>query len=169
MGDRTPDTKLNEKRRVFLMQASAAAVVGVVAPACGDGGMMTGDGGTAETGTTGSFHDSGLTVAAVAVDAVVAPTSGAYFVGRDANGIYAFTNVCTHQACNVELRSGGTIECPCHSSSYSKTGDVVVGAVSGQRNLNHLAVMLMGTGDTAQILVNPSSVVSDRATRVAVG
>ena len=38
----------------------------------------------------------------------------------------AFTAVCTHLGCLVNSVSGGTINCPCHGSTFSITNGSVV-------------------------------------------
>ena len=39
----------------------------------------------------------------------------------------AFTSICTHQQCDVNDFSGGTINCPCHGSQFDTSGQVVRG------------------------------------------
>jgi nitrite reductase/ring-hydroxylating ferredoxin subunit len=52
-------------------------------------------------------------------------------VARSGGALYAFSDICTHRACN--LANGGeidgtTIECECHGSMFDMaTGDVVEG------------------------------------------
>jgi nitrite reductase/ring-hydroxylating ferredoxin subunit len=52
-------------------------------------------------------------------------------VARSEGALYAFSDICTHRACN--LANGGeidgtTIECECHGSMFDMaTGDVVEG------------------------------------------
>jgi nitrite reductase/ring-hydroxylating ferredoxin subunit len=52
-------------------------------------------------------------------------------VARSGGALYAFSDICTHRACN--LANGGeidgtTIECECHGSMFEMaTGDVVEG------------------------------------------
>lgn len=49
---------------------------------------------------------------------VTQPTAGAF---------KAFSATCTHQGCLVETVEGGTINCPCHGSSFA----IADGAVAG--------------------------------------
>jgi Rieske Fe-S protein len=68
------------------------------------------------------------------------------FVVRDAQGIYALTDVCTHQFCPVAYRSGSrTFYCSCHGSTYDANGDVTVGPASTP--LVHYAVCIEHNGD----------------------
>jgi len=56
-------------------------------------------------------------------------------VFRDKQGyFYALSTVCTHLGCNVEWKetgvpghSEGVITCPCHGTTFNKTGDVIDG------------------------------------------
>jgi Rieske Fe-S protein len=53
-------------------------------------------------------------------------------IGRDANGLYALTAICTHQGCNMDGNPMGTVSangitCNCHGSRFSTTGAVVGG------------------------------------------
>jgi Rieske Fe-S protein len=47
-------------------------------------------------------------------------------LGRDANGLYAMSSLCTHEFCNLDqfgtiLASG--IQCDCHGSVYDSNGN----------------------------------------------
>jgi Rieske Fe-S protein len=67
----------------------------------------------------------------VAVDRV--PVGGGVVLGNDkivvtrpaADDVRAFSAVCTHQGCTVAAVADGTIDCPCHGSSF----DAATGAV----------------------------------------
>jgi cytochrome b6-f complex iron-sulfur subunit len=51
-------------------------------------------------------------------------------LGRDAGGLYAMSNVCTHEGClmNVVGNSGAeSLYCNCHGSAFSATGAVTHG------------------------------------------
>jgi cytochrome b6-f complex iron-sulfur subunit len=39
----------------------------------------------------------------------------------------AFTSICTHEQCDVNSFSNGTINCPCHGSQYNTSGQPVAG------------------------------------------
>lgn len=45
---------------------------------------------------------------------------------RDAEGVYAITNVCTHLGCIVKPTTEG-FECPCHGSRFAPDGSVTKG------------------------------------------
>lgn len=159
--------KVNEKRRLFLLQATAAAGVAACGPS---GSMMTGDG-----GSMGGFRPSGFTVGDLAVGEVKGNDLLPFFVARDAGGIYAYSNVCTHQQCPLNLPNAmGISDCSCrHGSTFDSVGTLVTRATSGaavanQTNLPHYAVQLDGSGATARILVNIDSTLSGNATRAAV-
>lgn len=128
-------------------------------------------GGDASTGgdssTGGTFSNSGLTVADVAVGAA-REGRGPYIVARDAGGIFAYSNVCTHGGCTIPTPSSGTSECPCHLSTYDATGTLLRGQSGSQPSLPHHPVRLEGSGATAQIMVNAGATLSDRNSRVAV-
>ncbi len=47
-----------------------------------------------------------------------------------AGNFAAFSTVCTHQGCNVNTISGGTINCPCHGSKFTLDGSVAKGPAS---------------------------------------
>lgn len=50
------------------------------------------------------------------------------FIVNTGNDRYrAFTSICTHQQCDVNDFSGGTINCPCHGSQFDTSGQVVRG------------------------------------------
>jgi Rieske Fe-S protein len=67
----------------------------------------------------------------VAVDQV--PVGGGVVLGKEkvvvtrpaADVVRAFSAVCTHQGCTVDAVADGTIDCPCHGSSF----DAATGAV----------------------------------------
>jgi cytochrome b6-f complex iron-sulfur subunit len=63
-------------------------------------------------------------------------TNSGVLIGRDADGLYALTAICTHQACDMSsvdsqgpfgMLSGKDIICLCHGSEFGPTGAVVLG------------------------------------------
>lgn len=48
------------------------------------------------------------------------------FIGRDREGLYAISAVCTHLGCIVATSREG-FACPCHGSRYDPTGRVIGG------------------------------------------
>ena len=68
-------------------------------------------------------------------------------IGRDADGIYAISLVCTHQGCNIGTDGSVTfteIDCNCHGSIYDGQGNVRQGPAT--RPLPHLAVTQDASG-----------------------
>jgi Rieske Fe-S protein len=56
--------------------------------------------------------------------------------------IKAFSAVCTHQGCLVDGVSGGTINCPCHGSSF-KVADGSVAGGPAKRSLPSVSVTVV--------------------------
>ena len=54
------------------------------------------------------------------------PAGRAVAVFRDAQGIYAISNICTHLGCVVKSGEQG-FECPCHGSRFALDGSVTKG------------------------------------------
>jgi cytochrome b6-f complex iron-sulfur subunit len=67
-------------------------------------------------------------------------------VGRDANGLYAMTLVCTHSGCDM---TGGVslheIDCGCHGSVFNGNGVVLRGPATTP--LQHFAIELDASGN----------------------
>lgn len=50
------------------------------------------------------------------------------FVFSKAGQLYVFSNICTHQGCEVPFdKEQMKFVCPCHGSQYDKTGEVIKG------------------------------------------
>jgi Rieske Fe-S protein len=86
-------------------------------------------------------------VSALAVQAlrVVGQNVG---IGRDANGVYALTLVCTHQGCGVTpspTNNPTQLVCPCHGSRFDRNGAVTNGPAT--RPLAHFAVDIDAGGN----------------------
>jgi Rieske Fe-S protein len=111
------------------------------APAAG-GATSAGSGGTAPpAGGTGSGNagsggkGAGAAAAALATTSEIPVGGGKVLSARKivitqpaAHSFKAFTAVCTHLGCIVNMVANGTIDCPCHGSKYSiKDGSVVNG------------------------------------------
>lgn len=96
--------------------------------AAGGSAAGTGVGGAPGTGCTGAAIAAG-NVAALAVGNL--QIVGARIVlGRDAGGLYAMTNVCTHQGCAVGVVGAAgheSLSCPCHGSAFDANGAVTRG------------------------------------------
>jgi Rieske Fe-S protein len=117
----------------------------------GEGGGMPGTGGASSSSSSASASSSSgaaceMTPAGVklgkpssyAATGLHIVTNSGVLIGRDANGLYALTAVCTHQQCDMsavdaggpygQLAAGGKdITCLCHGSEFSATGVVVRG------------------------------------------
>ncbi|MBN1129302.1 MAG: Rieske (2Fe-2S) protein [Chitinispirillaceae bacterium] len=48
-------------------------------------------------------------------------------VRNSSTQVSAFTSVCTHEGCQVNLPVNGVATCPCHGSRYSDTGTLIQG------------------------------------------
>jgi nitrite reductase/ring-hydroxylating ferredoxin subunit len=86
-------------------------------------------------------------------------------LGRDANGLYALSAICTHQQCDMSRDgsiSGDGIVCACHGSHFSATGAAESGPAHSP--LDHYAVELAANGS---ITVHAGVIVS-AATRTPV-
>jgi len=59
----------------------------------------------------------------VAADGIAHPI---YVVAQEDDSFLALSSECTHLKCTVELQ-GARIVCPCHGSTFDRTGDVLAG------------------------------------------
>lgn len=78
---------------------------------------------------------------AVALDTLRPVPGSAVAIGRDGNGIYAMSLVCTHQGCDIASSgsvSFSRVHCDCHGSEFNNQGQVLLGPAS--RPLPHLLV-----------------------------
>ena len=56
--------------------------------------------------------------------------NGNAVLGRDANGLYAMSNICTHEGCAMEVSNSGGADkliCNCHGSTFDANGGVTRG------------------------------------------
>jgi len=67
-------------------------------------------------------------VSAIAVGTLTI-VDGNAVLGRDAGGLYAMSNVCTHQGCPMNVATGGHqgLVCNCHGSTFDANGAVTHG------------------------------------------
>lgn len=68
-------------------------------------------------------------------------------VGRDSNGLYAMSAICTHAGCVLEDNAGtisAGLYCPCHGSSFDGNGTVTHGPARSP--LQHYQVSLAADG-----------------------
>jgi Rieske Fe-S protein len=85
---------------------------------------------------------------------------GSYQVilGRDAEGLYAMSAICTHDQCSMRTDghiSASGVTCDCHGSSFDTQGNVITGPA--RRALDHYRVDVDATG---QITVQASILVA---------
>lgn len=80
------------------------------------------------------------------------PTARAYLM-CDRHGYYAVSATCTHLGCLVE-QGAGRLRCPCHGSSYDRTGAVTTGPAT--QPLPHFAV---AWGENGDIVIDPNHAV----------
>jgi Rieske Fe-S protein len=80
-------------------------------------------------------------------------------IGRDADGLYALTALCTHQFCNMNnygsIQSTG-VSCACHGSKFGNDGQVLRGPAFEPLQAYALALACDGTihVDTSTVVPN---------------
>ncbi len=139
-------------RRDFMkttLVTAAAVATGGAAVACGP-----------PFGVVSAGNASALAVG----DLKVVPGAAAA-IGRDQNGVYALTLVCTHQGCDMSTQ--GTVDssgifCDCHGSRFDAQGNVLQGPA--QSALQHYRVTADAQGN---LTVDGNAPVS-ASTRLAV-
>ena len=85
---------------------------------------------------------------ALAVGDVKAVPGSPVAIGRDAQGVYAMTLICTHEACDISQNgvvSSAGLLCNCHGSRFDPTGNVIVGPA--QSPLQHYSVTADASGN----------------------
>lgn len=132
--------------------------------ACGVAVACTGCGGNTRA-TLPTTPVSAGNVSALSVGDLKAVTGEPLAIGRDANGVYAMSAVCTHADCDMtvsgSISSSGAF-CSCHGSRFDANGNVTQGPA--RTALEHLAVTVDGSGN---ITIDPTKIVAASA-RVAV-
>jgi len=145
-------TRCQPRRRFLQMLAQGGAVAGAASLGIGCGA----GGGPAVVGN----------VSSLAVGSLQAVSSDAIVLGRDAQGVYAMSAICTHSGCDMSGGQGTVsasgIFCNCHGSAFDADGNVLQGPARSA--LEHYAVTIDGAG---QITVDTSQVVA-AATRTPV-
>ena len=68
---------------------------------------------------------------------------GPAFIGRDADGLFALSAVCSHLGCTVAL-NGPELTCPCHTSRFSIDGTNLGGPASRPLSYLHLELNTAG-------------------------
>lgn len=119
--------------------------------------------GLAGCGSGGSVSATPVRASTLAIGQIVAMPSTSAFVARDANGLYAFSSLCTHEGCDMRSNGGvkgAQVVCSCHNSTFDSSGNVLGGPARSA--LAHYAVTV-NADDT--VSVDTSTVVTP-ATRV---
>lgn len=84
------------------------------------------------------------------VDSDVSPDGTPILVIRQNATTYtALSMRCTHQGCQVNSPSGGSISCPCHGSVYNLLGQVINGPAPS--SLTNYTVVLNATAQTIMV------------------
>lgn len=145
--------RFDVSRRQLIRGAVGVAVAGAAIsalPACGD------------PTPSGPIDAGAVTDYPVGHYALV----GSVIVGRDANGLLAYSATCTHEGCVLPAPADATSQstCPCHASHFDANGDVIQPGSLATRSLAHYTVTIEG----GHVMVDRSMVVTDRAARTAV-
>jgi len=130
----------NVSRRTVTGLATAGLSLPLLA-ACGDDepGTASDPGGTSSTPTSpqtssggGGGGDALASTSEIEVGGGTIFADEQVVVTQPSEGEFkAFNSTCTHQGCQVESVSDGTIHCPCHGSSFSiEDGSVQGGPAS---------------------------------------
>jgi Rieske Fe-S protein len=112
------------RRTILLATGAASLTVG-----CAEYGDENGDSGSSsvEAGTelarTSEIPVGGGKIFKEEKVVVTQPKQGEF---------KAFSNICTHQGCQVTSVSGGTINCPCHGSKFNITDGSVANPPADQ-------------------------------------
>ena len=102
----------------------------------------------------------------IAVSGMGCGISEGVLIGRDDLGIYAYSNVCTHQGGIVPVPDAtGISSCCLHGSKFDATGALVKGVVGSQGDLPHFVVRIEGD----EVVVRVGDVELDRSFRVSPG
>jgi Rieske Fe-S protein len=145
--------KLSRRKLLGLAGTSGLIILGAGGAGCGN------PTGSPPTGPVGAGNVSALSVGTMLV-------MGNVVVARDAGGVYAMSNVCTHAGCLLDDSShtvAAGLTCPCHGSAFDGNGGVTRGPARDA--LQHYAVTIAADGT---ITVDGSQPVSAE-TRTQVG
>ena len=129
-----PESSLDRRQLLVLAGASTGLIV--------LGGAVSGCNATGDppTGPESAGNLSALQVGSLLVMSNVV-------VGRDANGLYAMSAVCTHAGCLLDDGSqtiAAGLSCPCHGSTFDGNGAVTRGPAVTP--LQHYAVTIAADG-----------------------
>ncbi|MDB4929522.1 MAG: Rieske [2Fe-2S] domain [Myxococcaceae bacterium] len=149
------DEKRAMERRTFLCVVGAAGAAAAMTPGCGD------------QASTAPFSAGNVSDHPVGVWKMYG--AQAVIVGRDANGFFAYSATCTHEANTIEFRTPtactaptgctsisttGLTRCPVHFSTFDSNGVVITGPASA--TLPHYQV----TVAAGAITVSPATTVA---------
>jgi cytochrome b6-f complex iron-sulfur subunit len=139
---------MNDRRRFLRVLGGATAILAL--PACSTdttGGTTStaassgagGGGGAGGSSSTGGCPPTGVPVgmpSAYSSTGLHIVLGTGVLIGRDENGLYALTSICTHQGCDMDgsfqgFAQGsvflGGIQCNCHGSRFNTLGTVISG------------------------------------------
>ncbi len=140
------------RRRFLQVVAQGGAVAGATALGVGCG-----------SGLSGTYAAGD--VSTLQVGSLQAISAGPLAIGRDADGVYAMTLICTHAGCDMATQgqvSSQGVSCFCHGSQYDVDGNRLSGPA--QSPLQHYAVAI----DTAGAMTIDADTPVAEATRTAV-
>ena len=148
-------------RRAILATLAAAALTAcssttITVPATQDSGPDTdgGDDGGADAGPTCPAA-AGSAGSVTSFPQGTWKAVGAYIVGHDASGLFAFSTTCTHRGCTIGAPSiDGSTTCPCHGAMFDGTGAVTRGPASSP--LPHFALTVCD----GSVFVDPTMTVA---------
>jgi cytochrome b6-f complex iron-sulfur subunit len=86
-------------------------------------------------------------ISTVPVGTLTAVSGEAVAIGRDAQGLYAMTLICTHEGCDMSSEGSVSeqgVDCNCHGSQFDADGNVLRGPA--QTPLQHYAVTVDSAG-----------------------
>jgi Rieske Fe-S protein len=148
-------------RRSLLKHGGTGVVAVLLGTACDDRPLVTanadGEAAAAAPDAGGAGTDAGG-VAPACPRALAAGNAAAFAVGtlrlvnnvavgRDGQGLYAMSAVCTHQGCLVQVLAGSpqdSLVCPCHGSAFDGNGAVTRGPA--RTPLQHFEVEVAADG-----------------------
>jgi cytochrome b6-f complex iron-sulfur subunit len=84
----------------------------------------------------------------IAMGSLIQVVSSEIAIGRDAQGLYAMSMICTHQGCGMNIVSPTnqpSLHCACHGSNFSATGAVTRGPA--RVPLQHFQLDVSPNGD----------------------
>jgi nitrite reductase/ring-hydroxylating ferredoxin subunit len=135
-------------RREFLAKTALAAAALAAIEGCGDGQIgappvALGQGVTIDLAQFPALASTGVLVD-IGHERAAMRTGASTFLG--------LSRVCTHQQCEAFVRNN-RIECDCHGSIFSNTGDVIRGPSTGEsiRPLDKLSVQFNAAANTLTV------------------